>query len=210
MVASTLLKNVLDGQIYLSARHWGMNLRSVFVYEIFKKSLRRTGGKAIADDEVKASQGKIVSLMSNDTNQLKYFLTDLHSILIDIPLSIFISISGLLYVMGTPALSGLVVVLISGPISSWAMSRLYKILKATRAFVDRRIQVTNEALLGIRIIKYMAWESQFTQKIWQAREDELNSRLALLMNNLLVTLIAWASSILVTFTSFFFYTVLAG
>jgi ABC-type multidrug transport system fused ATPase/permease subunit len=209
MFASSILKQILDAQIYLSGRHWGMQLRAIFVYEIFKKSLRRTGGSALADDEQgqKATQGKIVSLMSSDTNSIRWFLTDIHSILIDIPLSIAISISGLLYVMGTPALAGLVVIIISGPISSWAMTRLYKILKAVRSFVDKRIQVTNEALLGIRIIKYMSWESQFVKKIWQARENELNSRLQLLMSNLLVTLIAWGSSILVTFTSFFFYTV---
>lgn len=209
MFASSILKQILDAQIYLSGRHWGMQLRAIFVYEIFKKSLRRTGGAALADDEQgqKATQGKIVSLMSSDTNSIRWFLTDIHSILIDIPLSIAISISGLLYVMGTPALAGLVVIIISGPISSWAMTRLYRILKAVRSFVDKRIQVTNEALLGIRIIKYMSWESQFVKKIWQAREDELNSRLQLLMSNLLVTLIAWGSSILVTFTSFFFYTV---
>jgi ABC transporter transmembrane region len=87
-------------------------------------------------------------------------------------------------------------------------------VKKTRAFVDARIQVTNEALQvrstnlkGIRIIKYMAYEPQFIKKIWQAREDELKSRLQLLFGNLIVNSIAWGSSIMVTFTSFFFYTV---
>ena len=183
--------------VSLSARHWGIQLRSIFVYEIFLKSLSRASStvsqdsNGIDDENNSATVGKIVSLMSSDTNSLRYFLTDIHSIIIDIPLSCFISISGLLYLMGTPALAGLVVIIVSGPISSWAMTRLYRILKKVRAFVDARIQATNEALLGIRIIKFMAWESQFVKKIIEKREDELKSRLDLLFGNLLVTLIAW-------------------
>lgn len=102
MFAASLIREVLYGQIYLSGRHWGIQLRAAFVYEIFKKSLRRTGGAALVDEEAtdqKASQGKIVSLMSSDVNSLRWFLTDIHSILIDVPLSIFISVSGLLYMM---------------------------------------------------------------------------------------------------------------
>ena len=83
--------------------------------------------------------------------------------------------------------------------------------------MDKRIQETNEvffnfmkALLGIRIIKYMAWEPQFIKKIRLARENELASRFKLLLGNMAVYSIAWASSLLVTFTSFFFYTVVAG
>lgn len=53
----------------------------------------------------------------------------------------------------------------------------------------------------------MSWETQFIKKIWQARENELHSRLKLLLGNMVVNSIAWGSSILVTFTSFFFYTV---
>lgn len=146
--------------------------------------------------------------MSSDVNSLKWFLTDIHVILIDIPLSVFISITGLLVLMGPSALAGMVVIIVSGPISSWALTRLYKLLKATRTFCDKRIQVTNEALLGIRIIKYMAWETKFISKMLKAREDELNSRLSLLQSNLILTCITWGSSILVTFVSFFFYTVL--
>jgi ABC-type multidrug transport system fused ATPase/permease subunit len=210
MFISSLLKQILESQINLSSRHWAIQLRSIYIYEIFNKSLHRTGGASLEDEEGKASQGKIVSLMSNDTNQIRWFLTMIHGVLIDIPLSLVISISGLLYIMGPPALAGLAVMLISGPISTWATTRLYKILKVTRTMVDRRIQVTNEALQGIRIIKYMAWEPQFIKKICDAREDELRSRLRLFLSNALVNSLAWAASILVTFTSFFFYTIVAG
>ncbi|KAH6565614.1 hypothetical protein BASA50_007974 [Batrachochytrium salamandrivorans] len=217
MLVSSLLMDILNSQINLSGRHWGIQLRSVLVYEVFKKSTRRAGKTGSAskeasgkDDDNSASQGKIVSLMSTDTRHVRNFITDIHSLLIDTPLSIVLSVSGLLFLMGPPALAGLFVLVISGPISGWTLSARYRILKQTRSLQDRRIQATNEALLGIRIIKYMAWEMQFLKKIVAAREDELQSRLKLLINNLCMILIAWGSSILVTFTSFFFYTVVAG
>ncbi|KAJ1341711.1 hypothetical protein BSLG_003732 [Batrachochytrium salamandrivorans] len=182
MLVSSLLMDILNSQINLSGRHWGIQLRSVLVYEVFKKSTRRAGKTGSAskeasgkDDDNSASQGKIVSLMSTDTRHVRNFITDIHSLLIDTPLSIVLSDS-----------------------------------QANTVTQDRRIQATNEALLGIRIIKYMAWEMQFLKKIVAAREDELQSRLKLLINNLCMILIAWGSSILVTFTSFFFYTVVAG
>lgn len=60
---------------------------------------------------------------------------------------------------------------------------------------------------GIRIIKYMSWEPQFIKKIQLARESELTSRLHGLFGYMGLIVISWGSSILVTFTSFFFYTV---
>ena len=66
MFICTIIREILYGQIYLSGRHWGIQLRSAFVYEIFNKSLRRTGGAAMAEEDdsgQKASQGKIVSLV---------------------------------------------------------------------------------------------------------------------------------------------------
>eukprot|EP00842_Homolaphlyctis_polyrhiza_P006113 jgi/Hompol1/6502/HPOL_003284-RA len=214
MFVASMIREFLYSQMSLSGRHWGMQLRSVLVYEIFTKSLRRAGttirSTSDEEDDGSASQGKIVSLMSNDTNQIRNFITGIDTMLIDTPLSIIISVSGLLILMGPPALAGLVVVILSGPISSMVLTARYKVLKQTRSLQDRRIQVTNEALQGIRIIKYMAWEPQFIKKISDAREDELQSRLRLLFNNLLMGIVAWAASILVTFTSFFFYTVVAG
>ena len=217
MFLSSIALSLLNAQLNLSGRRWGMRLKAVLVHEIYSKSLRRAE-KTIPTKEneeeeeknVSASQGKIVNLMSSDTNSIRSFITDIHSLLVDTPLSIILSISGLLYLMGPPALAGLAVIIISGPMSGIALASLYKIMKQTRAFQDRRLQVTNEALQGIRIIKYMAWEPQFIDKISKAREDELNSRFKQLLNHLVIIFISWGSSILVTFVSFFFYTVVAG
>ncbi|KAI8915587.1 P-loop containing nucleoside triphosphate hydrolase protein [Gorgonomyces haynaldii] len=206
---SLVIRQTLEMAVDLSARHWGIQLRAIFVYEIFKKSLRRANSATDAEGKT-ASQGKIVNLMSADTNQVRSFITDIHTVLIEMPLSVFMSVSALLYLLGTPALAGLAVMLLTMPLTSFVLTRLYKVLRESRLLMDARIQKTNEALHGIKIIKYMAWEPQFIQKISDAREKELQSRLQVLFANILLGVIAWASSILVTFTAFFFYTVVAG
>ncbi|KAJ3312632.1 hypothetical protein HDV04_002774, partial [Boothiomyces sp. JEL0838] len=211
MFLANCTRNVLYAHIYLNARHWGMQIRSVFIYEIFNKSLRRVAGATDKDKKsAKASHGRIVSLMSGDTNEIRYFITFIHTLIIDMPITITLSVLGLWYLMGPPAFAGLFVILITGPLSALIMKRLYKIMKVIRSFVDRRIQLTNEALQCVRIIKYLGWEPQFVERIVKAREDELNSRLKQVFTRMLLVIVEWGASVMVTFTSFMFYTVVAG
>ncbi|KAJ3337613.1 hypothetical protein HDU91_001423 [Kappamyces sp. JEL0680] len=148
-------RELLYGQLILSATHWGRQVRSAFIYDIFKKSLRRAGGADgdSAEDGKKASQGKIVSLMSSDVHRLILTLSDLHYVTLDIPISLALSLSGLIYLMGVSSLAGMMIVILSGPVAAWASSSLYQKLSVIRYSRDRRIQLTNEALLGIRVIK---------------------------------------------------------
>ncbi|KAI8893302.1 P-loop containing nucleoside triphosphate hydrolase protein [Globomyces pollinis-pini] len=207
------VEQLLNSQIDLNGRHWSIRLRTVLIYEIFQKSLKRTESAVELDDEDnddKASQGKIVNLMSSDTHSIQYFITDLHTMIIVIPFSIAFSLVGLISVMGAPALSGLVVLILSGPLSSWTLAKYYKCQKESKKLCDRRIQLTNEALQGIRIIKFMAWENQFIRRILEARDNELKVLFNGWMHILSLWSISWCASILVVIVSLIFYTVVAG
>lgn len=103
MFTASMLRNIISSLVNLNGRHWGIQLRSILVYEIFRKSLRKSDGFANDESDTtqskKASQGKIVNLMSSDANQIRNFLVDIHETLIDMPVTIFLSISGLLNLM---------------------------------------------------------------------------------------------------------------
>lgn len=77
MFIANLLKAVLNSQIELSGRKWGIQIRAVLVHEILAKSLRRalaTSSKSLEqdeDDDSYASTGKIVSLMSADVGEIR-------------------------------------------------------------------------------------------------------------------------------------------
>jgi hypothetical protein len=77
MFVANLVKTVLNSQIELSGRKWGIQIRSILVHEILAKSLRRasvTSSKSLKndeDDDFYASIGKIVSLMSTDVGEIR-------------------------------------------------------------------------------------------------------------------------------------------
>ncbi|KAJ3303599.1 hypothetical protein HDV03_003676 [Kappamyces sp. JEL0829] len=222
MFLFTILNQILSAQISLNDRHWTMKVRSILVYEIFKKSLCRTNAATFSEAAhpatmskkdleklEKASQGKIASLMSRDVGQVTDFLTDFDSILIDLPISLVVSVTGVIYLMGLSGLAGLVVILLSGPASTWATSRLLKSGRVVRKKVDARLQVVNETFQSIRIIKYLGWDETFLDRILKARDDELKARWSQRTDMVVMALIGQSSSILITFVSFFFYTVRA-
>ena len=160
LLTSNIVKQIAKSQNILLCRKWGYQVRGILIHEIFFKSLKRVAkltpsqdAKTIDGEARPASSGKIISLMSSDVQSIRNYFLNIDMLLIDVPVSAFFSISGLLYLMGPSALSGLGVILLSAPCTSWALTRLYKSQREVRTRKDRRIQVTNEAFLGIRIIK---------------------------------------------------------
>ncbi|KAJ3024988.1 UNVERIFIED_CONTAM: hypothetical protein HDU68_007583 [Siphonaria sp. JEL0065] len=158
----------------------------------------------------KANIGKIVSLMSSDANRLYNFAGFIHRPLVDLPISCIISVSALLYLLGPSALAGLLVVLVSGPLTGLISKYMIKEQLAYASATDNRTQVINEALQGIRIIKYFGWEDEFVKRIGKSRENELSKAVKLWIYFIGYIVIAWGGSILVVFSSFFCYTVIAG
>ncbi|KAJ3265284.1 hypothetical protein HDU77_005729 [Chytriomyces hyalinus] len=226
LLLGQLVTSTVNGWVFYLARRNAINLRSTLVSEIYEKALRRSAGvtkekkgedgeaakkKSMFDKpDQKANIGKIVSLMSSDANRLYNFAGFIHRPLVDLPISAIISVTALLYLLGPSALAGLLVVMVSGPatglISKWMIKEQLAYASAT----DNRTQVINEALQGVRIIKYFGWEEEFLKRIGAARENELSKAMRLWIYWIGYIVIAWGGSILVVFSSFFCYTVLAG
>ncbi|KAJ3124334.1 hypothetical protein HK100_011273 [Physocladia obscura] len=222
LLCGQLITSTINGWVFYLARRNAINIRSTLVSEIYEKALRRSAGvgKEKKDAETKVSMfdkpdqkaniGKIVSLMSSDANRLYNFAGFIHRPLVDLPISCIISVAALLYLLGPSALAGLLVVLISGPatglISKWMIKEQLAYASAT----DNRTQVINEALQGIRIIKYFGWEEEFVKRVSKSREKELSKAVKLWIYFIGYIVIAWGGSILVVFSSFFCYTVFAG
>ncbi|KAI8613164.1 ABC transporter type 1, transmembrane domain-containing protein [Chytriomyces sp. MP71] len=219
-----LITSTVNGWVFYLARRNAINLRSTLVSEIYEKALRRSAGiakekkgeegkkaKSMFDKpDQKANIGKIVSLMSSDANRLYNFAGFIHRPLVDLPISAVISVTALLYLLGPSALAGLLVVMISGPATGLISKWMIKEQLAYSSATDNRTQVINEALQGIRIIKYFGWEEEFVKRIGKSRENELSKAMKLWIYWIGYIVIAWGGSILVVFSSFFCYTVIAG
>ncbi|KAJ3097211.1 hypothetical protein HDU97_005074 [Phlyctochytrium planicorne] len=214
LMACTAASALLDGYVWFMSRRVALRVRTILVSAIYTKALRRAAGvgkdKGGEESDGKASIGKIVTIMSSDTERVVNLMFNIQRPLIITPLNIVLGIAFLLQVLGPSGLAGLGVVLLSGPLAGYVSSGMMKNQRALSTATDKRTSVTNEAFQGIKIIKYFGWEPQFIKRILDSRETELSKVRNLWTYFLGLYIIAFGGSILVIFISFFFYSVVAG
>ncbi|KAK0368022.1 ABC transporter [Colletotrichum tamarilloi] len=161
-----------------------------------------------AKDDEQANLGTIINLMSVDSFKIAEVTAYLHFICASAPSQLVVAIVLLWDVMGLSAIPGLVVMALLLPIN-YSFARGFantskKILGAT----DKRINVTNEVLQNIRIIKYFAWEAKFGRIVDEKRAAELKAlRSRYVIWSFAVAV--WNSvPVLITFFSFLMYTLI--
>lgn len=158
-------------------------------------------------DDEQANIGTIINLMSVDTYKVSELTSYMHSLLAMAPVQIIVSVVLLWHVMGLSAIPGIIIMVLLLPIN-YGIGRGFnytfnKMMLAT----DKRVNITNEVLQNIRIIKYFAWEKRFGFMIDEKREAELN---ALRSRYILLSFAIGVYNsvpILITFFSFLVYTV---
>ncbi|POR38233.1 ATP-dependent bile acid permease [Tolypocladium paradoxum] len=163
--------------------------------------------KPSGDDE-QANLGTIINLMSVDSFKVSEITAYLHFLCAAAPTQLIISVILLWQVMGLSAIPGLVVMVFLLPVN-YFLARGFNITsKNIMAATDKRINVTNEVLQNIRIIKYFAWEERFGRIIDEKRRIELRA----LRSRFLLWAVAvaiWNSvPVLITFFSFLVYTLI--
>ncbi|PHH76236.1 hypothetical protein CDD82_4074 [Ophiocordyceps australis] len=160
-----------------------------------------------SDDE-QANLGTIINLMSVDSFKVSEVTAYLHFLCAAAPTQLLVCIVLLWRVMGLSAIPGLVVMVFLLPVNYFLARGFNVTSKNIMAATDKRINVTNEVLQNIRVIKYFAWEERFGRIIDEKRTVELKA----LRSRFMVWAVAvaiWNSvPILITFFSFLVYTVI--
>ncbi|KAL7795315.1 multidrug resistance-associated protein [Trichoderma ceciliae] len=155
-----------------------------------------------------ANLGTIINLMSVDSFKIAEITAYLHFLCASAPTQLTVSIFLLWQVMGLSAIPGIIVMIFLLPIN-YMLARGFNITsKNIMAATDKRINVTNEILQNIRIIKYFAWERRFGKIVDEKRQAELKAlRSRFLLWALAVAI--WNSvPVLITFFSFLVYTLI--
>ncbi|KAJ3261407.1 hypothetical protein HK103_006015 [Boothiomyces macroporosus] len=202
----SLLKAVTDGQMNFYSRRIGLRARIVMTDEIYKKCLHRIQ----SSDAEAASLGNIVTLMSVDLERIREFFGMSQNLMLILPSSLLIAIVSLFFVLGWSAIVGILLIIILTPATSHLGKRILKHQTALLRNTDSRVTKINELLQGIRIVKYFAWESYFQELITESREKELKSYVQLWSYQIGFSTIGSASGILVIFSTFAIYTLVAG
>ncbi|KAH7111608.1 hypothetical protein EDB81DRAFT_873718 [Dactylonectria macrodidyma] len=204
-----LVRSCCDNAALWIGRKIYLQVQAIIIGDIYTKALRRKATaakhKALLDannvkaegEDGQANMGTIINLMSVDSFKIAEATADLHSICANAPVQLVVAIVLLWRVMGLSTIPGLVVIAFLLPIN-------YCLARAT----DKRINVTNEVLQNIRIIKYFAWEQRFGRIIDAKRRAELNALRSRFMVWALAVAIWNSVPIFVTFFSFFVYTMI--
>ncbi|TYH94552.1 hypothetical protein ES332_A12G048800v1 [Gossypium tomentosum] len=190
---------LLEAQYVQNIWRVGFRLRSTLVAAIFHKSLRLTY-------EVRKNFpfGRITNMITTDVNALQ-----LH-IFWSAPFSIINAMVLLYQQLGVAALLGSLLLVLIVPLQTVVVSKMQKMTKQRLEWTDRRINLTNEILSAVDIVKFYAWEKCFQSRVHSIRNDELSwlqrAQLLSAFNRFILNSIP----VVVTVVSFGMFTLLGG
>ncbi|KAI9317309.1 P-loop containing nucleoside triphosphate hydrolase protein [Dichotomocladium elegans] len=178
--------------------------KTIVVGEVLRKSLRcRDRGVALASDN--KSTSSINNLVSNDADTVAS-IGNLISILYTNPLRMVLSLGALYLIVGTAAIWGVLVSLAIQPVIFYSSKLFRTVYMRTMSASDKRLEVMQEMLSSIRIIKFFAWEDQFRKRVQDARAEELKA----VRNQLCMFTLIWNTFLIPSFlfmaTVLYFYT----
>jgi len=161
----------------------------------------------LEDVAVQANVGTIINLMAIDSFKVSEVGAYLHFLWASVPVQIIMAIALLYKIMGFSSFAGIALMVLMLPVNLFIARQFNKVQNAILKGTDARIHATNEVLQNIRIIKYFAWEQRFQDIVNEKRKAELKSlrRRYILWSS--AATVWYGTPILITFLSFFLYTV---
>lgn len=156
---------------------------------------------------VQANVGTIINLMAIDSFKVSEVGAYLHFLWASVPVQVIMAIMLLYKIMGFSSFAGIALMVLMLPVNLFIARQFSKVQNQILKGTDARIHATNEVLQNIRIIKYFAWEQRFQDVVNEKRKAELKSlRKRYILWSTAAT-VWYGTPILITFLSFFLYTV---
>ncbi|KAG0174280.1 hypothetical protein DFQ28_000118 [Apophysomyces sp. BC1034] len=221
-----IVKLLCDGLQLWAGRRWNIRTMTMLDTELLEKTLKRRDmsgkvgntekeGESDSKDKKKeeaasfSNTGKITNLMAIDANSLS-MLPSYIFMFYNAPLQVVVAIVYLYKLLGTAALVGLATMLLSFPFTWWLTSILTKTYEGLSNARDKRSDLVNELLQGIRMIKYFAWETNWEKKISDARNTEIKNLIKTLSIEIVTSITFTSLPVLVTASTFIWYTKVQG
>jgi ABC-type multidrug transport system fused ATPase/permease subunit len=172
-LVAAVVRAELDLQHRWIGRRAGIRMRSELMAVIYDKALKRKDFAGVVDkkkgdnkkeeaeeERTSADVGKIVNMMSNDTNEISYLtwtMNMFYSSLIEIAIASFY----LYQLLGWSTFVGFLALSPSWPINGYLMKWAFSIQKSLLNARDKRMGVLNELITAIKFIKFFAWGMHF-------------------------------------------------
>ncbi|GJJ76107.1 hypothetical protein EMPS_08466 [Entomortierella parvispora] len=219
MFFGMLIATIAQSQMLWHGRRISIQLRSIVVGEVYAKALRRKdragqtqqtkGGAENEEENEMFTQGAINNMISNDTSEISNVSAYLQDVYI-LPLQVTLAIMFLYRILGWSALAGVVTMACFIPFNLYLTNIVEEIQDDLMKATDKRAELMNELLQAIRIIKFFSWERNFYGKVDKARELELTKLRLRFTWWIFGTALWFGTPVIVTITTFFVYTKIAG
>ena len=145
----------------------GLRARTALVVAIYRKALVLS-----TSERQKRSAGEIVNLLSTDAQRIQSLMTYLHATwysFVQIGLALYF----LWHQLGPSCLAGVVIIVIMMPITravaSWMGGKQKRLMNAK----DERVELNNECLGSMKVLKMQAWEEPMYDRLLRLRQVEL-------------------------------------
>ncbi|KAG0767124.1 hypothetical protein G6F29_004134 [Rhizopus arrhizus] len=208
-VLGLLLTSSIQSLCYQQAlyigRTLGIRIQSIVIGEVYSKSLRRRDESGVEKTEENKSKGNVNNLLSVDSQKMGE-LTAYIFYIYCFPIQIAICIWSLYKLLGTSSLYGVVIMILSQPLTYYLSRRFQKLHHNVMAFTDKRIRIMNELLSAIRIVKFFAWEEQLRSRVVDARDEELKAIRSRLYSFMYIGNAWFLIPIMIMVTVFYMYT----
>jgi len=177
----------------------GMRCRSALTLLVYRKSLTAT-----VHTLREVGKGQVTNLQSVDADAISAGFWFVHYAWSS-PLLIAICMWLLYNQLGASAFTGLAVLICLIPAQAWLGKRIGAHTKSASIAADRRMKLLSEALSGIRIVKLLAYEASFADRIAAARQEELAAKRRVAIVSAANTMLLNAGPMVVALLSFATY-----
>ena len=182
----------------------GIKIRTAILMAIYKKAL-----KIDSTYYKKHPVGQVTNLMSVDVQRIQDVISFLHAIWYSF-LQIILAMYFLWQQLGPSCLAGVLIIILSIPLTAITASWMGKLQKRLMEAKDERVDVNQETVANMKVVKLQAWETPFKAKINKLRSYEL-WRLFLYDIGQSCTQLLWSSvPLIIALTTFGAYVAIAG
>jgi len=173
-------------QKYLALRS-GVTLRVSLLSAIYERVLQLT-----PEGRAGLTTGSIANLFAIDVQKLFEVTAEGH-LLWSAPLSMILVAIALVCVVGPSMAVGIASLILFAPVVQWITNKMMETRKQRVKVTDKRVEIVNAMLQGIKVTKLNNYESRYIQRMNAIRQEEL----ALLWKELYV----WSTVMAVQFIS---------
>ena len=167
LFCTTWMQIIIDQRYMYFSQRVGFRTQCAMISVLYRQILQLTPGARAA-----YSSGKIANLMSTDCAKVQTCVSQFNHLWL-VPTHFLLALSLLIYTVGIAGLAGLATILLLIPLGKKLVAKLKELRKQALQCTDERLKLITEALTGIRIVKYMAWEPSLVKKIDAVRTREL-------------------------------------